>query len=126
MSFDAAITDAVTLISSDGITEAEFVPHANMLCCSLRHAGVELLDRGRGIQAYAEKGKTMGVPLLHPWANRLAGYYYSAAGKHVSLAADDPRIPRDPAGLPIHGVLPGLLRWEVDHVRAQDRVIARL
>ena len=44
-----------------------------MVCCSLRHRGAELLDRGQGVEAYAQRGKTMGIPLLYPWANRLAG-----------------------------------------------------
>ena len=55
----------------------------------------------------------MGIPLLYPWANRLARFGYRAAGKDVTLSEDDSRIPRDDNGLPIHGVLPGLLRWEV-------------
>ena len=33
--------DAITLRSLDGSTEAEFAPTANMLCCSLKHHGVE-------------------------------------------------------------------------------------
>jgi aldose 1-epimerase len=85
-----------------------------MLCCSLVHAGTELLDQGGGIEAYAERGKTMGIPLLYPWANRLGAWEYAAAGKQVTLQSDDPRIPQDPNGLPIHGVIPNLLRWEVD------------
>jgi aldose 1-epimerase len=50
----------------------------------------------------------MGIPLLHPWANRLAGFDYEAAGKHVSLPRGTGVIPTDEAGLPIHGVLPAL------------------
>jgi aldose 1-epimerase len=105
--------DSITLTSADGSTSAEFVPGANMVCCSLVVDGAELLDRRRGVRAYAEQGKTMGIPLLYPWANRLARFGYEAAGKQVSLSEDDARIPRDDNGLPIHGVLPGLLRWDV-------------
>jgi len=103
---------SVTLQSSDGLTEAEFVPGANMVCCSLRHHGEEFLDKGSGLAAYAERGAIMGVPLLHPWATRLAGFEYRVAGKHVLLPPDDGVIPVDQEGLPIHGVLPALLRWE--------------
>ena len=106
--------ESITLRSPDGSTEAEFVPAANMLCCSLRHHGVEILDRGSGVGAYAHHGTTMGIPLLHPWANRLAGFDYEAAGKHVSLPRGTGVIPTDEAGLPIHGVLPALMRWDVD------------
>jgi len=29
------------------------------------------------VSAYAQYGKTMGIPLLYPWANRLAAFDYS-------------------------------------------------
>jgi galactose mutarotase-like enzyme len=118
--------ESIALASADGSTTAEFVPAANMLCCSFTVDGDELLDRRRGVRAYAEQGKTMGIPLLYPWANRLARSGYRGAGKDVTLSGEDARIPRDGNGLPIHGVLPGLLRWEVDGSRARDAVAARL
>jgi aldose 1-epimerase len=105
--------DSIVLTSADGSTTAEFVPDANMLCCSFIVDGDELLDRRRGVRAYAEQGKTMGIPLLYPWANRLAWFGYRAADKEVTLSTEDERIPRDGNGLPIHGVLPGLLHWEL-------------
>jgi len=52
---------------------ATFVPGAGMVCSSLRHDGAELLAQRNGVRAYAERGSTMGIPLLYPWANRLAG-----------------------------------------------------
>lgn len=118
--------ESITLTSADGTTTAEFVPDANLLCCSLTVDGHELLDRRRGVRAYAQQGKTMGIPLLYPWANRLARFGYRAAGKNVTLSEDDPRIPRDGNGLPIHGVLPGLLRWELEDDGASDSLAAVL
>jgi len=118
--------ETVKLRSADGMTEADFAPEANMVCCSLRHRGAELLDGGQGLAAYAERGKTMGIPLLYPWANRLSGLGYEAAGKRVSLEQAGELIPHDPDGLPIHGVLPGLLRWHVEPGSVSDRVVARL
>jgi aldose 1-epimerase len=115
-----------TLTSADGTTTAEFVPDANLLCCSLTVDGHELLDRRRGVRAYAEQAKTMGIPLLYPWANRLARFGYRAAGADVTLSQDDSRIPRDDNGLPIHGVLPGLLRWELEDGGAPDSLAAVL
>lgn len=106
--------DSITLRSSDGGTEARFVPAANMVCCSLEHHGLEFLHAGDGVAAYAQRGKTMGIPLLHPWANRLAGFEYTVAGKQVRLPQGDGLIPVDPSGLPIHGVLPEAMRWEVE------------
>ena len=91
---------------------AQLVPGAAMLCCSLTVDGEELLDSGHGVDAYADRGKTMGVPLLYPWANRLAEFAYSAAGKEVLLPEDRSRLPADPNGLPIHGVIPNLMRFE--------------
>jgi galactose mutarotase-like enzyme len=118
--------DSITLTSADGSTAAEFVPEANLVCCSFRVDGDEVLDRRRGVRAYAEQGKTMGIPLLYPWANRLARFGYRAAGKDVTLSEDDSRIPRDDAGLPIHGVLPALLRWELEDAGASDSLAAVL
>jgi aldose 1-epimerase len=121
--------ETVIISSAGGRTEAEFVPDANMLCCSLRHRGAELLDAGHGVRAYAERGKTMGIPLLYPWANRLAAREYRAGGKLVGLPAAEGRYAVDPNGLPIHGALPGLLRWQLDPVPSgppADRIGARL
>ena len=117
--------EAVRIESPGGDLAAEFVPAANLLGASLTYRGVELLHRGRGVAAYAEQGKTMGIPLLHPWANRLAGFSYEAAGKRVALPDPDGRYPTDPNGLPIHGALPRLLRWEVMDA-AGDRITAGL
>ncbi len=104
----------VTITSPGGELAAEFVPGANLLCSSLRHRGTELLDLGRGVEAYARQGKTMGIPLLYPWANRLSSPGYTAAGETVTLPDDDPPVfGRDPNGLPIHGALPHLIAWEV-------------
>ena len=91
--------------------EATFVPGANMLCCSLRYRGEELLAQNDGVGAYARQGKTMGIPLLYPWANRLAAFDYSAAGKTVRVPHDSTRIAVDNNGLPIHGVIGGRLDW---------------
>jgi aldose 1-epimerase len=116
----------VTISSPDGETQAEFVPQANMVCCSLRHRGAELLDHGRGVEPYAQAGKTMGIPLLHPWANRLAGSSYRVGETTVRLPAAEGRYPTDPNGLPIHGALPGHLRWAVQAGSPSDRLVGRL
>lgn len=117
--------DVARIVSPGGELAAEFVPAANLVCRSLTHDGVQLLHAGQGVAAYAEHGKTMGIPLLHPWANRLAGPEYAAAGRRVTLPAPDGHYPTDPNGLPIHGALPGLLRWDVIDA-AEDRFTAHL
>lgn len=118
--------ETVRIVSAGGGVTAEFVPDANMVCHSLTHRGDELLHPGRGVRAYAERGKTMGVPLLHPWANRLARRSYSVGDTHVALPQPEGRYGLDPNGLPIHGALPGRLRWAVQEPTAADRTSARL
>jgi aldose 1-epimerase len=102
------------------------VPAANMVCVSLRVGGAQLLDLGHGLEAYAQAGKTMGIPLLYPWANRLGQRGYEAAGKRVVLPDPDGRYPLDPGGLPIHGGLPRDLVWEVAQPPGPDRVRGHL
>jgi aldose 1-epimerase len=93
--------------------EATFVLDAGMLCCSLRHCGEELLAQKDGVAAYAERGKTMGIPLLYPWANRLAGFEYSVGGRTIRVPHDPSLVALDTNGLPIHGVIGGRLGWEL-------------
>jgi aldose 1-epimerase len=97
----------------DGGLRAAFAPGANMVLHSLTLGARELLATRDGVQAYAERGSTMGVPLLHPWANRLAGFKYAAAGKDVVLDRGSALFKLDGGGLPIHGALPAHMRWQV-------------
>ncbi len=103
----------VELRDREASLEATFLPGAGMLCCSLRHRGEELLAQNAGVSAYAERGKTMGIPLLYPWANRLAGFEYTAAGRTVTIPHDTARVALENHGLPIHGVIGGRLGWEL-------------
>ena len=80
----------VGIVSEGGALEARFVPDANMLCHSLTHSGDELLHAGRGVEAYAARGKTMGIPLLHPWANRLV----ATGVRRRRQGGDAARLPR--------------------------------
>jgi aldose 1-epimerase len=100
--------------------EATFVPGAGMLCCSLRHRGEELLAQNAGVSAYVKQGKTMGIPLLYPWANRLAAFQYSVAGQTVQVPHDPARIAVDDNGLPIHGVIGGRQAWELTEKPGTD------
>lgn len=103
----------VDLCDPEAALEATFVPAAGMICSSLRHRGDELLAQNAGVGPYAEHGKTMGIPLLYPWANRLAGFEYSVAGRIVKVPRDRTRVALDDNGLPIHGVIGGRLEWEL-------------
>jgi aldose 1-epimerase len=103
--------EAVSL--SAGELEATFVPERGMVGVSLLHSGDELLDRQGGLRAYADRGAVMGIPFLHPWANRLAGFSYSLHGRDVRLPSGPPLVHCDEHGLPIHGLLAGSRYWEV-------------
>jgi aldose 1-epimerase len=112
-----------------GGLRAAFAPAANMVLHSLTLGGGELLATRNGLQGYVERGSTMGIPLLHPWANRLAGFSYTVAGTDVVLDPDSQLFKRDLGGFPIHGAFPTLLRWEVIETAAQDDaawIMARL
>jgi aldose 1-epimerase len=96
-----------------------------MLGASLRHRGAEILRRIQDLNASAAKGSTAGIPFLHPWANRLAGSRYHAAGREVELDPSSSLLHFDEHGLPMHGVPWSLLSWEVTETK-QDRLTARL
>ena len=105
---------------ADGGVEAAFAPGAGMVGCSLRHGGEELLGIRHGLRGYAEDRSTMGIPLLYPWANRLATPRFELAGRgaDVSLASPAPKL--DGNGLPIHGLLTAAGGWSVVRHATRD------
>jgi aldose 1-epimerase len=102
------VTDAEVTLAA-GSLRASFIPALAMVGRSLTHQGVELLGLRGGPEAYRERGSTFGIPLLHPWANRLVR----------PLPASD-LIPHDEHGLPIHGVLPRVLPFAVTESSARS------
>ncbi len=110
--------EALTLASEDSGLRAVFVPGAGMVCASLEHDGRELLHRGDGVGAYAERAATFGVPLLHPWANRIERLSYEAAGVHVLLDPGRMPVHVDAGGLAIHGLLHASDAWQVSRREA--------
>ena len=94
-----------------------------MVGWSLRHRGAELLAHPVSLQLHVSRGEPAGIPLLHPWANRLASPRYEVAGRRVRLDLSAPNVHTDPGGLPIHGLVIGCPCWDVlehttDRVRA--------
>src|SRR5271156_5590864 len=108
-----------------GDLEAVFLPAHGMLGASLRHKGAQILGRVDDLEGAAAKGSTVGIPLLHPWANRLAEPRYRVLGKAVALDVSSPLLHLDEHGLPMHGVPWPLLPWVVTETE-QDRLTARL
>jgi aldose 1-epimerase len=86
---------------------------------------VQVLRRIDDLETAAVKGSTAGIPLLHPWANRLDGIRYRAAGREVQLDASAPLLHLDAHGLPIHGVPWSQLAWEPIESQ-RTRLTARL
>lgn len=111
---------AVRVLRSPAGVEAAFAPGVGMVGCSLRHRGEELLGQRGGLAAYAETGSTFGLPLLHPWANRLDGLSYDAGGVHVGLAPERMPLRLDPNGLPIHGLAAASPHWRLAEARAGE------
>ena len=114
-----------TMTLSAGPLEAEFAPSLGMAAVSLRHRGDELLDRRAGLRAYARTGAVMGVPLLYPWANRLAAHDYLLDGHDVRLPSGPPLVHCEEHGLPIHGLLHASPHWRVTGLDGR-RIAARL
>ena len=103
---------SVLASSADGGLTATYVPDAGMVCCSLRHRGEELLGQRGGLERYIAEHGTMGIPLLHPWANRLAERQFSLGGETVDVdLAGDYAAVDGATGLPIHGLLAGHPGW---------------
>jgi aldose 1-epimerase len=98
----------------DGAVEATFVPEVGMVCNSLRHEGEELLFQRDGLTAYQEHGTGFGIPLLHPFANRLSAWEFELAGQRVKLDPDSAIAHRDAAtGTVIHGLLAASPYWKL-------------
>lgn len=101
---DAPDLTAVTLASEDGKLTIMFVPGAGMVGSSMRSDGEEMLGQRGGLAAYRTTGKTFGIPLLAPWANRLVTRNF----EDVELVTEGtPGVHNDANGLPIHGLLAG-------------------
>ena len=112
--------EAVVLVSDD--LRASFVPAAGMIGNSLTHRGEELLVQRGGLDGWRGTGRSFGLPLLHPWANRLRDWRYDAAGRAVTIDRDRGVVRSDENGLPIHGALAAAEDWDVVDAGSQDGV----
>jgi aldose 1-epimerase len=110
----------VTLTDPSSPVAAQFVPDAGMIGISLTDSGVEFLGQRRGLDAYLHAGKTMGIPILYPWANRLGSNTYTAENVTVTLTPGENGVRPDPNGLPIHGTLAAYGGWRVTAESANE------
>ncbi|MDT5296892.1 MAG: aldose 1-epimerase [Mycobacterium sp.] len=105
--------EAVTLKDPSSSLTATFVPVAGMIGTSLADGDDEFLGQRRGLNAYVTSGKTMGIPILYPWANRLSASKYGINGAVVTLTPGTGGVRTDEHGVPIHGVLAAYPGWLV-------------
>lgn len=70
------------------------------------------------VAEFAAAPQFCGNPFLAPWANRLDEDAYHANGVKHFLNPDLGNFDRDPAGLPIHGLLAYSSAWEVVDLQA--------
>jgi aldose 1-epimerase len=109
----------VTLHDPSSPLSVVYVPGAGMIATSLSDGSTELLGQRHGLDAYVSAAKTMGIPLLYPWANRLSAGRYDVDGQTVTLAPDAYGVHADNNGLPIHGVLAAYPGWRAQQVSDQ-------
>lgn len=114
----------VTLRDQSAPVEAQFVPSAGMIGISLTDDGVELLGQRRGLDLYISAGKTMGLPVLYPWANRLSTNTFDAGGTRVDIVPGAPGVRLDPNDLPIHGLLAAHPGWQIVREAADELLVA--
>jgi aldose 1-epimerase len=99
-----------------GALSATFLPDVGLTGVSLRYRDAEFLAVPGGVAAL-RSGRTGGLPLLAPWANRLSGRHYRAGGVDVDLTGL--RLNTDENGLPIHGLLVGRPGWRISTRRTR-------
>lgn len=110
----------MTVTLHGGDHAATFHPELGMLGTSLRWRGRRFLSVHGGLAGW-RAGRTTGMPLLAPWANRLDRDSFVLRGAPIDLR-DAPVVHRDPNGLPMHGTLLGAIRWRVvERAQRDDR-----
>lgn len=87
-----------------GDVQATVVPSAGMNLVSLEVGDVPFIDTPRPLGEFMAHVRTGGIPLLHPWANRLRGDLYRFGDVDVDLSGVS-GLKRDDHGLPIHGLV---------------------
>jgi aldose 1-epimerase len=108
---------AVTLEAGD--LAATVVPGLGLLGTSLTRGSDEFLALPQSLDEYA-RGHATGLPLLAPWANRLAGDTYKVGNLVVDVGGA-PGIHRDGNGLPMHGTLGADDGWQVVRLATDAR-----
>jgi galactose mutarotase-like enzyme len=109
---------AAAVVLRAGDAAAVVLPSLGMLIASLTRHGGELVALPGGLRAW-RAGHTTGIPLLYPWANRLARRRYRVGARTVDLRDID--LHTDGNGLPIHGTMIARPEWDVTALGAGER-----
>lgn len=112
--------DTVVLRDPESTMTATFVPTAGMIGTSFSDGDLEFLGQRRGLDAYLASAKTMGIPLLYPWANRLGANTYDVDGGAVTLTPGSGGVRTDEHGSPMHGVLAAYPGWLITEQSANS------
>ena len=104
---------------------AVFRPEQGMICTSLKHRGEEILRLVDDMDEAVASGRSVGIPLLYPWANRLSGTSYTFDGRRVDLDKRSPWLLKDWNDILVHGVPWPRLAWVVQEA-TDRRLRARL
>ena len=108
-----------------GDTAAEFLPNFGMIGVSLKKDDIEALRRVDNLIVAAAANRTVGIPFLFPFANRLADFRYEVAGRGVTLPPHALVLRYDENGLPMHGLMWPHLKWDIADV-SDSALSARL
>lgn len=96
-----------------GDTDAILLPSYGMIGVSLKKNGIEALRRIDNLIVAAAGNRTVGIPFLFPFANRLADFRYEVAGRGVTLPPQSLVLRYDANGLPMHGLMWPHMKWDV-------------
>jgi aldose 1-epimerase len=110
--------ETIHLTDSEHGIEVSICPSVGNIAYDIRVHGQPILLSPPSLGEWKRKPSQMGVPFLAPWANRLDADAYWANGKRYLLNPDVIEIRRDPAGLPIHGLLLFASAWQVARLHA--------
>src|SRR5579871_427054 len=112
----------IRLADAANRTEISILPELGNMAYDMRVKGHPLLwSPVESLEQWRSRPAQLGIPFLGPWANRLDQDAYFANGKRYSLNSDVAAYPRDPNGLPIHGILLFAKHWKVVRLSADSR-----
>lgn len=100
------------IVMSNGALEVTVIPDANMVISSFKKNGEEILGQRFGLDGYVNRGKSFGIPLLYPWANRVTENTYIVDDFKVSFSTEGMKV--DENGYANHGLMTAIKGWNIE------------